>query len=177
MAKMGMSPADVQAMIAAWKFNQNAWREKLVANQKFEWGLFYGGQQTAPGQNQTCGQCTCQKYLETNCGPGSPSQNGTLFYGFSRSEHSKPWPLPTPESDLAMFQLSRGPYAILGYGWSGCADATHPFTRPSSLDVDYGDPLGFCSETSPGSQVWFRNFTKSDIVMDCSTFTATFNMK
>jgi hypothetical protein len=112
-AKMGMSPADVAAMTAAWEANQQLWRDYLVARGKFEWFLFYGGQQTAPGQNQTCGKCTCQKYLETNCGAASPSQNGTLFYGFSRTTHSQPWPLPTPEQDIAMFLLSRGPYAVM----------------------------------------------------------------
>ena len=114
--KMGMTPEDVSAMIAAWESNQQAWRDKLVANQKFEWFLFYGGQQTAPGQNQTCGQCTCQSYLQAECGPHSGAQNGTLFYGYSRSTHQKPWPLPTPDSDLAMFLLSRGDYAFFGYG-------------------------------------------------------------
>lgn len=62
-AKMGLSPADVSAMIAAWSANVQAYREALIANNLFEWFLFYGGQQTAPGQNQTCGQCSCQSYL------------------------------------------------------------------------------------------------------------------
>ena len=112
--KMGMTPADVTAMIAAWQNNQQLWRDKLVANKKFEWGLFYGGQQTAPGENQTCGQCTCQSYLQAQCGPHSGTQNGTLFYGYSRTTHQQPWPLPTPDSDLAMFLLSRGDYAFFG---------------------------------------------------------------
>jgi len=173
--KMGMSKDDVTAMIAAWLANQQAWRDKLVANQKFEWFLFYGGQQTAPGQNQTCGQCTCQTYLEAQCGPLSGTQNGTLFYGYSRSTHPHPWPLPTPDSDLAMFLLSRGKYGFFGYGWSGCADAEHPFTRPAALDMDYGTPLNFCTQTSPGSQVWTRNYTKANIAMDCRTYEASFD--
>ena len=204
--KKGMSVADVTAMIAAWSANQQAWRDALVAAGKFEWFLFYGGQQTAPGQNQTCGQCTCQKYLEVNCGAGSPSQNGTLFYGFSRTTHHTPWPLPTPDQDIAMFLLSRGPCklsvdrpalpfpgpqiqprnptpnnrptdAIMGYGWAGCYSLpTHPFTRPARLDQDFGTPLNFCSETSPGSQVWTRNYTKLNLAVDCSSFTATYDV-
>lgn len=175
--QMGMTESDVQAMIIAWQANQQAWRDALVQAGKFEWFLFYGGQQTAPGQNQTCGQCSCQKYLQANCGAGSPSQNGTLFYGFSRSTHQTPWPLPTPEQDLAMFLLSRGPYALFGYGWCGCASSSRPFTRPASLDKDYGEPLNFCSETAPGSQVWTRNYTKLNLAIDCSSFTATFEEK
>ena len=114
--KMGLSPEQVTAMITAWLANQQAWRDKLVASGKFEWFLFYGGQQTAPGQNQTCGQCTCASYLRANCGANGPSQNGTLFYGFSRIAHRTPFPLPSPDQDIAAFLLSRGPYAFFGYG-------------------------------------------------------------
>ena len=128
-AKMGLSPADVAAMIAAWSANVQAYRDALVARGLFEWFLFYGGQQTAPGQNQTCGQCSCQRYLEANCGPAAGSQNGTLFYGFSRSVHSKPFPPPTPDSDLAMFLLSRGPYAFFVRGGAG-ARGLAPVTGP-----------------------------------------------
>ena len=176
-AKMGMSPADVAAMIAAWSANVQAYRDALVAAELFEWYLMYGGQQTAPGQNQTCGQCTCASFLEAQCAADAGAQQGTLFYGYSRSVHTQPWPLPTPDQDLAMFLLARGPYAFFGYGWSGCASATRPFTRPPSLDREYGAPLNNCSETAPGSRVWTRNFTGADVSMDCSTFTATLSMK
>ena len=120
------------------------------------------------------GQCTCQSYLEAECGPTSGAQNGTLFYGFSREQHSKPFPLPSPDQDLAAFLLSRGEYAFFGYGWTGCIDATHPFTRPPSLDVDYGTPTGFCSETAPNSGVFSRSFSKVSVSLDCNTWEATF---
>jgi len=123
-AKMGMTAADVSAMVSAWQSNQQAWRDALVAAGLFEWFLFYGGQQTAPGQNQTCGKCTCASYLRANCGPDAGSQNGTLFYGYSRAEHTKPFPLPTPDQDLAMFLLSRGPYAYFG-----CVELTRARAR------------------------------------------------
>jgi hypothetical protein len=172
--KMGLSAAQVKDMIAAWLANQQLWRDALVAKGKFTWGLFYGGQQTAPGQNQTCGKCTCASYLRANCGPDAPSQNGTLFYGFSRTTHHTPFPLPSPDEDLAAFLLSRGPYAFFGYGWTGCIDSAHPFTRPPSLDVDYGEPTNFCSETSQGSGVFTRNFTKVSVALDCNAWQATF---
>ena len=175
--KMGLTPAEVDEMVAAWSANQQAWRDALVAAGKWEWFLFYGGQQTAPGQNQTCGQCSCAAYLKANCGASSPSQNGTLFYGYSRTAHSKPFPLPSPDQDLAAFLLTRGPYAYFGYGWTGCIDATHPFTRPPSLDVDYGAPVGFCAETAPGSGVWARDFEHYTVQLDCGAWQATFTPK
>ena len=76
-----------------------------------------------------------------------------------------------------MFLLSRGPYAFFGYGWTGCVDASHPFTRPPSIDREYGVPLNFCSQTAPGSGVWTRNFTLADVAMDCNSFQATYSMK
>jgi len=148
-----------------------------ISSPVLQWFLFYGGQQTAPGQNQTCGQCTCQSYLEKNCGPASPSQNGTLFYGFSRVTHHQAWPLPSPEQDLAAFLLSRGPYAYFGYGWTGCADASHPFDRPAALDADYGVPQGFCAQTAPGSGVWTREYSKATITLDCGRWEATITPK
>jgi hypothetical protein len=222
--QMGMTPADVTAMTAAWAANVQAYRDALVAAELFEWFLMYGGQQTAPGQNQTCGQCTCQSFLEAQCAPDAGAQTGTLFYGYSRSAHTTPFPLPTPDQDLAMFLLARGPYAFFGcvrregvllrvatssdrpacarrtaaavragppplfphpnplplprsYGWTGCISSSRPFTRPPSIDREYGSPLNNCSETSPGSHVWTRNFTGADVSIDCDSFTATFAMK
>lgn len=128
-------------------------------------------------ENQTCGQCSCAAYLEKNCGPNSPSQNGTLFYGYSRIAHSTPFPLPSPDQDLAAFLLTRGPYAYFGYGWTGCIDADHPFTRPASLDLDLGDPLGYCAETAPGSGVWTRQYEKYDVSLDCGKWEAAFTPK
>lgn len=40
--KMGMSAADVQAMIAAWSNNVAAWREAIWNAGLFEWFMFYG---------------------------------------------------------------------------------------------------------------------------------------
>ena len=136
--RMGMTPADVKAMIAAWEANVQAYRDALVAGGLFEWGLLYGGQQTAPGQNQTCGQCTCASFLEAQCAANATesAQTGTLFYGFSRSAHTTPWPLPTPDQDLAMFLLARGPYAFFG-----CAHRpARPPAQPAAIALPSSHP-------------------------------------
>ncbi len=64
----------------------------------------------------------------------------------------------------------RGPYAWLGHGWEGC-DRVYP--RPADLDVDYGVPLGICGETSPGSGVFVREWSRATVQMNCSSFTPT----
>jgi hypothetical protein len=62
----------------------------------------------------------------------------------------------------------------MGYGWTGCADDKHPFTRPKLLDADFGTPLGFCEETSPG--VWERKWSNADIKLDCNKWEATIDI-
>jgi hypothetical protein len=49
------------------------------------------------------------------------------------------------------------------------------FTRPKELDADYGTPLDFCTETSPG--VFERKWTKADVSLDCNDFAAKIQMK
>jgi hypothetical protein len=119
--KMGMSKADVQAMIKAWAFNQQAWRDAVEDAGGYEWYFLFGGQQSAPGMNQTDPASTCTSYLRSMEGADAPAQvNSTLFYGFSRVTHQEAWlpdgSLPYGEQDYALFLLSRGPYAFLGYG-------------------------------------------------------------
>ena len=90
-AKMGMSTADVTAMIAAWSANVAAWRQAIYDAGLFEWFMVYGGQQTAPGWSQTEPNSTCMSFMRKNCGAQSPSQNGTMFFGYSRYQHSQAW--------------------------------------------------------------------------------------
>ena len=89
---------------------------------------------------------------------------------------TKPAQQQSPLAPQRALQV-RGPYATFGYGWTGCADATHPFTRPADLDVDYGVPIGFCAETGPGSGVFTREWTKATVTLDCNSFNATIAMK
>jgi len=110
--------------------------------------------------------------------------------------------LPWFEQDLATFLLVRGPFAWIGYTWSGCTDTAYPpgcnldcnaddckpcrfpkardsapFTKPEGLGADYGEPVGYCKETADGSGVFRRQWTKADVELDCTTFTATITPK
>lgn len=65
-----------------------------------------------------------------------------------------------------------------GCGWEH--DGKMPcdmYQRPSALDVDYGVPLGLCRETAAGSGVFSRNWTKSEVTVDCNRYTASIRMK
>jgi len=62
------------------------------------------------------------KFMKANCGAKSPSQNGTMFFSYSRYQHSQAWgnasipgqsygSLMSPTQDLAAFLITRGPFA------------------------------------------------------------------
>lgn len=84
-----------------------------------------------------------------------------------------PSSLPDLEADLANFLLVRGPYAWLGHGWLGCSKE---YMYPDELSVDYGEPMGQCTETdTPG--VYAREWSKATVQMDCNTWTPTVTFK
>jgi hypothetical protein len=82
--------------------------------------------------------------------------------------------LPNLPQDLATFLLLRGPYAFLGFGWSGCGNE---IAFPDELRVDYGVPAGLCSETAAGSNVFRREWSKATVEMDCNAYKGTITMK
>ena len=55
-----------------------------------------------------------------------------------------------------------------GHGWLGCSQ---PYVFPPALNVDYGEPKGLCAETSAGSGVFVREWTKATVSRDCNTWT------
>lgn len=82
--------------------------------------------------------------------------------------------LPDLLQDLANFLLIRGPYSWLGHGWLGCS---RDYVFPPQLQMDYGEPMGLCSETAPGSNVFARDWTKATVQMDCNKWEPTITWK
>ena len=57
----------------------------------------------------------------------------------------------------------------------GCSQQ---FEYPAAqFNADYGDALGLCAETATGSGIFKREFTKSTVQMDCSSYTPTITFK
>ena len=56
---------------------------------------------------------------------------------------------------------------------------SRPYAHPDALDEDYGEPLpgSHCAETSTGSKVWRREWTKATVELDCNSFEATITKK
>ena len=58
------------------------------------------------------------------------------------------------------------------------AGCSRKFEFPAAqFNADYGSPLGVCSETAPGSGIFVREFTRSTVQMDCSSWTPTITFK
>lgn len=73
--------------------------------------------------------------------------------------------------------------AWLGYGWQGCTNGDVHSARgsgygkwSSELDEDYGEPLESCHETSPGSEVFERKWSKATVQLDCKAWKGTITM-
>ena len=115
---------------------------------------------------------TCAGVLRAQCaaGEGSTYYNATTMHALT-GDHAT---LPNLAQDLATFLLLRGPYAFLGFGWSGCGVS---YAFPPQLKLDYGEPSNLCSETAPGSGVFTREWTRATVKMDCGAYVGTITMK
>ena len=80
----------------------------------------------------------------------------------------RPRPALVRHADTAEFLLTRGPYALLGYSWCGCTNGQQMRPRAKEWDDDYGEPLGVCKETSPGSGVFEREWTGATVQWNCN---------
>lgn len=129
-----------------------------------------------PPPTQWVKRASCADDLRTLCSPTAQPQNRSLLYGMSPGSctGTDPSHLTMVDEDVVNFQLVRGPSAYIGTGWSGCGKI---FERPSQFDYDFGNPLGYCSETSAGSGVFTREFTHATVQMACDTFTPTITWK
>jgi hypothetical protein len=201
----GMTPADLVSITADYYANMAYLTNVTLAKGKFAWQLFWTG--GAPDSVGSTGpkpivhNQTCAADLRALCNATSPAQTRTMMYGLGGT----PETLSQFGYDLAAFLLIRGPYAYLvrltarathprlqpltiphnptarpttlhqqGHGWQGCS---HFYDYPSQLSLDYGEPLGLCAETAPGSGVFSREWSKSTVTMDCNTNTPTITMK
>ena len=177
LADMGLAPAEVAGITAAWRSNMAACQAAIVENGGFNWQLFES--ERAPAQPQ------CASFLRDACRPGSKMQTRAvqLAPSVNKNKIPQPWTFNHIGQDVATFLLARGDYSWLGYGWMGCGcgwedDDTMDcggYLRDPSWEVDYGEPEGLCNETASG--VFVREWTKATVRLDCNTFTPTITMK
>jgi hypothetical protein len=174
---LGFTQADLDAQVAAYTWAASLVYAETLARGKFIWDQLLNHDPYAP-LNGDCPQpwvrqATCAADLRSLCNASSPVQSRALLYSFSPGSCTglDPAHLTEVEQDVANFLLVRGAYAWLGSGWTGC---DRQYEYPAQLfNADYGEPLGVCRESAPGSGVFVRDFTHSTVQMDCATWTPT----
>jgi hypothetical protein len=201
---MGLQPAEVSAIKLGWQRTMLAAQQKMLSMKAYTWQLLncpsapnlthtcQQAPETAPGRDR-CNPATgstehtpptanCTQWMRRHCGPADDLRRSSfhrlaLFFGFTRYAHhgdlDPAGHFPALFQDLATFLCVRGPYAWLGTGWVGCGKAGM-YTRPAALDVDYGHPVGDCEEV--GDEIFARQYSKANVLIDCRNFTATIEM-
>ena len=154
------------AMTDAWCGTRHAAFERVRLAAGWIWQMF--------SLFSTPAKATCASTLRPLCAAGASSSyfNATTMHSIT-GDHVT---VPNLAQDLATFLLLRGPFAYLGFGWSGCGQNFFGGTFPPSLKADYGVPAGTCAETAPGSGVFTREWSKATVQMDCNAYVGTITM-
>ena len=176
---MGLTNADLIQLTNSYTANMATLVNRTLSAGKFSWQMLYTGGDpdskgsTCPGPIIQKGSCSAT--FRSLCTEGSPAQTRTLMYGLSPGFCTgNPANLTDFDNDLASFLLIRGEYGYIGHGWLGCS-RTYDF--PPELSVDYGIPTGLCSETAENSEVFTRDYSKSTITFNCTSWTSSIVMK
>ena len=175
---MALSKQDLVQLTADYQDNMEALRNATLAAGKFSWQMLWtGGDSNSMGS--TCPtplvqQASCASDLRALCAVDSPAQTRAMMYAFAPGGcKGDPSQLTQFHQDLANFLLTRGEYAWLGHGWLGCSRS---YAFPAELNADYGQPMGLCAETSAGSGIFRRQWSKAVVEMNCNSWTPTFTM-
>lgn len=193
-ADTGSSPAEMQDHVDAFHANIGKLQQKVVGLGGFYWQMIRGhGPMVAPvpddethknchkpaARNVTAAQCkaTLRDWCPRNETSDTPAtQLAHLYFQCPLAMQQA----DAAESATAEFLLSRGPFAWIGYGWSGCANEKrtpgtflYPFDlpeypRPKLWDENYGgEPEGLCRETGADTGVFVRRYPKATVTWDC----------
>ena len=182
-ADMGLSNQDLSDLVNSFNWVMEHAYSEIIARGKFTWNQFWngGGPDDPPGTSTAWIDCpspmvtqkNCAADIRSLCNHSSMARKYAMLYAFAPGCHGSTSNITDPVADIAAFLLTRGPHAWLGHGWSGCSKV---YEWPAELDADYGEPVDeICKETAPG--VFTREWSKSTIKMDCSTWTPSITMK
>lgn len=190
-ADTGMSASEVNDEIAAFRWVADKVYTEMLAAGKFNWNQFLNNDPYCPA----CGNCpapwvkeaSCGADLRTHCNATGPVHTRAMHYGIRGcgARGTSTADLSDIGQHVANFLLLRGEYAYLSTGWSGCTtlDGRHSDEgvygwNKQWLDADYGVPTDeICKETSAGSGVFVREWSKATVQMDCNSWTGSVEFK
>lgn len=168
-ADMSLSQSDVNALYSGWSYSYSTILDAMDDAGAFAYQSF--SFVSTPGPANIAG------VLRSACSAGNTSSlyNAPLMHILTTPPECCPpngnTTLLQFDQDVAFFMLVRGPTAWIGYGWEWCAET---YEMPPALFLDYGDPLGTCSETSHG--VFVRYFAHGIATFDTNTYTGSLNL-
>ena len=183
-ADTNSSASEMQDHVMAYRRNMYNLAQAVVAKGGFWWQLVRGStpQISAFGGNGLHGHIVKRNVTTAQCIHTLRSQwcvTAPAAWDHAAFYQVRPEVAISNATDLtAEFLLTRGEYAWLGYGWVGCTNGEEQRPRPAAWDVDYGSPLGSCTETVPNaSGVFRREWTKATVTWDCHTGHGAIAMK
>mmetsp|Transcript_51139 Transcript_51139/g.144038 ORF Transcript_51139/g.144038 Transcript_51139/m.144038 type:complete len:438 (-) Transcript_51139:73-1386(-) len=177
----GLSLGERQALKGAFEANMERVYDMIIEHGAFAWQMLDAGPFVVPsylpnGTLDPMGRVKpedCADRLRAYCGAGATAARRALAFTNNPSPDDA-----TVQADqyAAVFLLTRGDYAWIGYDYRGCK--SQPYPRPREWDEDYGVPAGACSEEAPGSSMVFaREWTKAHVQWDCNTGRGSIRMK
>ena len=163
---LGLNSSALLAHTTAYNWSQRVIFAETIRRGKWAWQMFAltarDGQYN-PTDGPLVHKDSCAADLLHYCDAGSVAQTNAIIYAGSGNN----------EVDLANFLLVRGAYAWLGTGWIGCDNYPAPPTFPH----DFGEPLGLCGQSVPGSGVFVREWSRATVSMNCSSWQPSIVMK
>jgi hypothetical protein len=166
-ADTGFSPSEMQDQVDAYRTTISQFDSAVYDAGAFTWMMMsWGGAKLNTGENNTTDPASCKAILAASCVP-EPTR-WKRFEGYAIPGGGFKMSAQSFTDYTAEFLLTRGPYAILGYTWFGCTNDETVNPRAAEWDEEFGVPLATCSETSPGSGVFTREWEQATVSWDCN---------
>ena len=150
-AAIGMSPAQVAAVRLAAQVASGEVVRALHDAGKYAYQAFYNGSYDGGNVGPAPTAETCAAFMRQYCGFGETVSLTMLLDDSALNQ------------TLAAFLVVRGPIAYIGYGWASGQERWRP-----EFTWEVGEPLGSCSEPTPG--VFTRPWTFGEASIDCNTW-------
>lgn len=191
---MGLSDEDIKEITLGWLETMTAAQEAMVQHKAYTWSLI-PGQANANASPIMVTPSNCLSMMRQSCPVAATHQRQ------QQQQRSNQWQdlpllmgltpgqnitnaLPDLQQQVAAFLLLRGPHAFIGWGqwgmtWPTGASWTkqplhgHGLPLPPALKADYGTPQAACVETSAGSGIFTRSWSKASVTLNCAAWTAS----
>eukprot|EP00937_MAST-01D_sp_MAST-1D-sp2_P004966 g4966.t1 len=184
---MGLTPADAADIASNWSLALDELQSSAASQGKYIVPSYAGDSMSTRSHNHT--ECA-QRMRQLGCAPDAGETGPMVFTVRFNSNDTAARQLTAIDAtlDVAYYLLGRGPVAWIGagycLGWALALRYDVPAERPITIadfhvdlfERDYGVPLGRCEETSQGSEVFVRQWSKATAKIDCRAFTGHITM-